>query len=183
MRTAPIVLALSVVLLLGEAMACSMRPGWSPPTPAGALSSSEVVLHAKVLSVKSDQRGYYSDARISVIQVLKGSFSGDVVSTSGSSLCGIGDFSVGRHYVFFFPRRGDWHVAYDTQPQGLSSGEILSAIHALPAKERLPVGRLVKVQDWDLPPYESPLFNTMARDMAIPVSVVFKPKKSDLPQQ
>lgn len=181
MRTAPILLALSLPLLLGEALACTMPNSWSPPTPASALSNSEVVVHAKVLSVKSDRRGYYSDARISVIRVLKGSFSGDLVSTSASSLCGIGGFSVGRHYVFFFPQRGYWSVQMSRQPQGLSPEEILSAIDARPAKERLPVGRLVKVQDWDLPAYESPLFNLLAPDMAIPVSVVFKPNKSTVP--
>lgn len=176
MRTTQLVLPIALAFLGYDSTACSMRPDWSPPTPAEALRDSEVVVQAKVLSVKSDKRGYYTDGHISVIRVIKGAFSGELVSTSAASLCGIGGFSVGRTYVFFFPRRGDWSIQRTTQAPRLSAEEVLSAIDALPEKERPSAGRLVPVKDWDLPPYESPLFTMMAPGLAIPVSVVVKSK-------
>lgn len=155
-RAAALVFCFS--LLSGEAsMACDPKPDWRPPTPATAFGRAEVVVHAKVLSAVTDSTGAITEGRVTVLKVLKGKFTGNMVATGASSLCGIGRLPVGQEYVFFFNRRGSWWVDSLSQPPRLSAAEVLADISRLPHDGKAAPGELVPTDRWDLPPYESPM--------------------------
>jgi hypothetical protein len=132
MRHAVLISLLALALKVSPSSACSPVPGWLPPTPAGAFAASEVVVHAQVISQESDEQHYNTTARIRTIKILKGTFSGDMVSTAAGSLCGVGTFEVGHEYVFFFARSGRWFVSNLVQPQSATTQELLRAINAMP---------------------------------------------------
>jgi hypothetical protein len=116
-----------------------------------------VVVHAKVASSVTDPSGSITEGQVTVIKVLKGRFSGSMVATGASSLCGIGRLSVGQEYVFFFNQRGSWWVHLLVQPPRMSAAEVLAEISRLPQDDKMPPGQLVPADQWDLPPYESPM--------------------------
>ncbi len=131
MRQAALIVLLVLASKLGPASACSPAPGWLPPTPTSAFAAAEVVVHVQVISQESDEQRYNTSAKVRTIKLLKGTFSGDTVITSASSLCGVGTFAVGHEYVFFFPRTGQWFVSGLVQPQNATTEQLLGAINAM----------------------------------------------------
>ena len=131
MRPLALILVIALTSLIQAATACSPAPGWLPPTPTSAFSTSQVVIHAKILSQQADARGNHTTAIVAVKSVMKGTFSGSAVETASPSLCGIGSFEVGREYVFFFSRTGYWFVSGYEQPENVATEEVLSAIGSL----------------------------------------------------
>ena len=132
MRHAALIILFALGLKVSPASACSPALGWFPPTPASAFATAEVVVHAQVISQESDERHYNTKAKVRVIKILKGTFSGDMVSTAAGSLCGVGTFEIGHEYVFFFARTGQWFVSGLAQPQNATTEELLGAIDAMP---------------------------------------------------
>ncbi|MGM9485501.1 hypothetical protein ACS5PN_30210 [Roseateles sp. NT4] len=154
---------LSLLSLAQSTPACSISRDWRPPTVEAALNQAEVVIHAKVTAVK--QEGGVSLATVSVEQVLKGKYSGHLVETGGGGACGIGTFTVGRSYVFFFEQRGTWYVTGLLQPRSTNGGEsrlldaneVIPAFNALSKRDRWTPGVWVPEAQWDLPPYKTSL--------------------------
>lgn len=123
---------LTALAHLQIASACSPVPGWRPPTVASALANSEVVIYARVDSKQLYDLGQVTKARVTVLKVIKGRFEGEQVITAGGSLCGIGTFQVGEHYVFFFSRAGNWFVSHLEQPRNATTDEILRDTQVAP---------------------------------------------------
>jgi hypothetical protein len=131
MRRIALLLALAGATQAAPAMACS-PDGEYPLSIASAYKAAAVVLHARVLSQKSEEQFTSTEAKIRPIKVLKGRFTGDTVSTGQVSMCGVGGFEVGREYVFFFRKEGNWYVNNLAQPESFTTQQVLQAIQAMP---------------------------------------------------
>jgi hypothetical protein len=119
-------LGLALATLAGQALAdCQPSKGWRPPTPQAAFRAADAVVHARIVSRKVASPGRH-EAKIQVIKVLKGSFSGDSVFTVAASQCGVADtLKAGEEQVFFLYGKTPfvsrtWQPA-ETTPQILES--------------------------------------------------------------
>lgn len=107
------------------ASACSIRGEGN--SVESAYQSANTVIHARIVEEQKRPEGG-ARAKLEIIRVLKGGFSGASISTGGHNLCGLGGFEVGREYVFFFDAN-DTHVDIRRQPNGLpTAAEVLSKI-------------------------------------------------------
>ena len=83
MRVRPLANLLVAIAL--PAQACSVAPGWKPPTPEEAFAAANIVVHARVLS----QSGANTDdvvAHVAVIRTWKGSFLRSIVRTASGAI-------------------------------------------------------------------------------------------------
>lgn len=109
-------LVLLVLSNFGSAWACTPRPGWRPPGAVQAFQQASLVVHGTVESVSGTPM--LRVAKLRDFTVLKG---GELphgeVRTMSSATCGIGNFEVGREYVFFLRSAAD-SVSFLSQPSG-----------------------------------------------------------------
>lgn len=117
-----ILVAVVVSLQALPAWACDMLPGWKPPTPRSAYDAAAIVVHARVLT---EARLDDPSVTIQVLDVLKGTFSGNRVE-NGSS-CGA-RLKAGLEYVMFFRKGDGYHISVLDQPWQMTVAEILSAL-------------------------------------------------------
>jgi hypothetical protein len=122
MRSAAALVLVAALQAL-PAYACSVPPGWRPPSPQSAFETAQVVVHARVVSQTG---GSVSTVTIEPLKILKGTFSGKAVENLSSSMCGA-NLIAGVEYVFFFPRGAGYAVRSLNQPAE-AAAEVLSLL-------------------------------------------------------
>jgi hypothetical protein len=122
MRSAAALVLVAALQAL-PAFACSVLPGWRPPSPQDAFKTAQVVLHAHVVSQTG---GSVSTVTINPLKILKGTFSGNALANPSSSMCG-GNLIDGVEYVFFFPKGTGYSVRSLDQPAE-TAAEVLSLL-------------------------------------------------------
>jgi hypothetical protein len=122
MRSAAALVLVAALQAL-PAHACSVLPGWRPPSPQSAFETAQVVVHARVVS---ETGGSVSTVTIEPLKILKGTFSGNAVENPSSSMCGE-NLIAGVEYVFFFPKGTGYFVSSSNQPAE-AAAEVLSLL-------------------------------------------------------
>ncbi len=122
MRSAAALVLVAALQAL-PAYACTVPPGWRPPSPQSAFETAQVVVHARVVS---ETGGSVSTVTIEPLKILKGTFSGNAVENPSSSMCGA-NLVTGVEYVFFFPRGAGYSVSSSSQPAE-AAAEVLSLL-------------------------------------------------------
>ena len=115
--------------LVRPAIACTVT-NYRPLSPEDAFQKAAAVIHVKVISQSKDHQVY--TAKVKVLKILKGSFPGDSLQSSGATTCGFGAFNVGEEYVFFLGSGSKMIDSFDQPPQLMyNAQQILTRLQKL----------------------------------------------------
>jgi hypothetical protein len=107
-----VVCAIAFCLWSAHSIACSPIFDHAWTTPREVLADSDLVLHVRLTGLADNGGDLYPTLKVTVLGVLKGTYSNEPIITTSSGACGaLESLNVGSEYVLYFPRRdGDLRV-------------------------------------------------------------------------